>query len=166
MSYYQGDYYQGDYYEGDPFGPLAALMPFAKRMGVKLLTKIRGGAGTALARRVGGPLMKLPGAGPIVRVGERVGGAIVRHPVLSAAGAAGVAGALGGRMSVGMGRRRVPRAFGKRRRMNPYNPRALRRAVRRAQAFSRMAKRVLRFTSPHPVRGRAHFKFPRRRKKI
>lgn len=36
-----------------------------------------------------------------------------------------------------------------RHRMNPANPRALRRAISRVTAFERMAKRVLRITSPH-----------------
>jgi hypothetical protein len=50
----------------------------------------------------------------------------------------------------------------KSRRLNVANPRALRRAIRRAQGFAKLARRVLNFTSPHRVKGRPHFK---RRKK-
>jgi hypothetical protein len=121
----------------------------------------------------------------------RGGGAVVRgvikHPVLSAAGAAGVMGAglgtMGGRMSGSAltlpgsaalagasphhkghklshlqlyGWRKPPR-------MNPCNPRALRRAIRRARGFEKLARRVMGFSSPHKPKGRVYFKAKRRR---
>lgn len=46
----------------------------------------------------------------------------------------------------------------KSRRINIANPRALRRAVRRAQGFAKMARRVLTFVSARPPKGRAKFK--------
>jgi hypothetical protein len=46
----------------------------------------------------------------------------------------------------------------KTRRMNIANGRALRRAVRRAQGFAKMARRVLTFVSAHAPKGRAKFK--------
>lgn len=46
----------------------------------------------------------------------------------------------------------------KTRRMNIANPRALRRAVRRAQGFAKMARRVLTFVSAKAPKGRARFK--------
>jgi hypothetical protein len=44
------------------------------------------------------------------------------------------------------------------RRLNIANPRALRRAVRRAQGFAKMARRVLTFVSAKAPKGRAKFK--------
>lgn len=47
------------------------------------------------------------------------------------------------------------------RRMNVGNARALKRALRRASGFARLARRVMSFT--HPRAGRGHFKFKRKR---
>ena len=49
------------------------------------------------------------------------------------------------------------------RRMNVGNARALKRALRRAGGFARLARRVMSFT--HPKAGRGHFKFKRRAKR-
>ena len=46
----------------------------------------------------------------------------------------------------------------KTRRINIANPRALRRAVRRAQGFAKMARRVMTFVSAKAPKGRAKFK--------
>lgn len=46
----------------------------------------------------------------------------------------------------------------KTRRLNVANPRALRRAVRRAQGFAKMARRVMTFVSAKAPKGRAKFK--------
>lgn len=46
----------------------------------------------------------------------------------------------------------------KTRRMNIANGRALTRAVRRAQGFAKMARRVLAFTSPKAPKGKAYFR--------
>jgi hypothetical protein len=48
--------------------------------------------------------------------------------------------------------------------MRVTNPRALRRAIRRATGFARLARRVLHFVGPKAPRGRAVFKFKRRKK--
>jgi hypothetical protein len=50
------------------------------------------------------------------------------------------------------------------RRMNITNPKALRRAIRRAHGFEKMARRVLGFTTPHKPKGRMYFR-PKRRAK-
>lgn len=50
------------------------------------------------------------------------------------------------------------------RRLNVANPRALRRSLRRIQGFAKLARRVLHFTHPRAARGRATFKFARKRK--
>jgi hypothetical protein len=49
------------------------------------------------------------------------------------------------------------------RRMNPLNPRALRRALRRAQGFARFARKTMHFVHPRPHTTR--FKFPKRRRR-
>jgi len=49
------------------------------------------------------------------------------------------------------------------RRMNPLNPKALRRALRRAKGFELFARRVMHLTHRKP--GTMRFKFARRRRK-
>ena len=49
------------------------------------------------------------------------------------------------------------------RRMNVGNARALKRALRRAGGFARLARRVMSFT--HPRAGRGHFKVRARKRK-
>jgi hypothetical protein len=49
------------------------------------------------------------------------------------------------------------------RRMRVTNPRALRRAIRRAKGFERIARKVMHFVSPRKTRGRAVFRGRRKR---
>jgi hypothetical protein len=49
-------------------------------------------------------------------------------------------------------------------RMNPYNPRALRRAGRRITSFVRTAGKLIRMVHPHKT-GRVAFRFPKKRRK-
>jgi hypothetical protein len=91
--------------------------------------------------------------------------AVIKHPVLSAAGAAGAAGMLigAGAESMVMGggggcpkgyhisRSRHSKSFGacvRNRKMNPCNPRALRRAIRRATRFTRLAMKTIHLVHP------------------
>lgn len=170
MPYYSGDYYVGDYYTGDPgFGSFLGKIfsPFVAPVKA-VVGAVRGalGGGSPAAAGIASRAGAMARAGaPIVR---RVGGAVARHPVLTAAGAAGTIGVLAGRpRGVAPMQGVAPRGFHisrmtgaivKNRRMRVTNPRALRRAIRRATGFARLAKRVLRFTSPRPPRGRAYFK--------
>lgn len=188
-------YYQGDYYRGDP-GVLGFLGRFGKTIAGTAASFVPGIGG--IASRV---LSKIPGPGQ--QIIRSAGAAIVKHPVLSAAGAAGVVGATGGAvlsahptggamtlpggagmpslaplggMMPGMsgvgirlsrtGKRiRFSLRTGKAiRRMRPTNPKALRRAIRRAKGFERLARRVLHFTSPKKSHGRAVFKARRRKR--
>jgi hypothetical protein len=132
----------------------------------------------------------LPGGGAITRTGEALAkvarhstgltkagqmghaaiGAIRRHPGRAAVGAVGIAAlpiALGhGMPSAGGGAsagRMRGAGGGGRRRMHVTNVKALRRAIRRATGFARLARKVLRFTSPRPPKGRMYFKHPRRK---
>jgi hypothetical protein len=150
MGYYQGDYYAGA--RGDPgfFGFLGGLAKTA----VGFIPGVGPVASKALAMLPSGGLAKT-GIGMLAKRGLA---GMVKHPVLSAAGAAGAIGmgaagvrALKGRHPAMVGGRRH-------RRMNVCNHRALRRAIRRTHGFAKMAKKVLRFTEAHPKRGRMTFK--------
>lgn len=155
-------YYQGDFYRGDP-GFFSTLLNVGKGiLGAVTGIPMPGGAkvlpaALPAASSVGTKL------GAIVKAGKA---GIVKHPVLSAAAAAGTIGAVGGGLAGrAMARPRVGSTggFRKRRRMNPCNGRALRRAIRRAHAFERIAKRVIGFSSPRKPKGHMYFK--RKRKK-
>lgn len=173
MSYYQGDYYQGDYYRG-------GFLSIFKKIGAGVGRLIGVSGGTTKVA----PVLSLPPAveQALARIpaglqapARSLAAGVAKHPVLSAAAAAGVAGiAARGRAAASAAMPGTPAARSRgsgamlggrrRRRMNPYNPRALRRAVRRAHAFSRMAKKILRFTSPRPPKGHAYFRHKRRKR--
>jgi hypothetical protein len=168
MSYYRGDYYRGDYYRGDPYigtffrGAASLVKPLittvAKRVGAagRALAGMRPVQQAArVARDVALPTAVavattrttqavLPGAGPEA-------GAPINYPE---AGAAGVP------MMTGMGVKGMcPPGYHpnksdsikgpkgsycvRNRRMNPLNPRALRRALRRSEDFEGIAKRTV-----------------------
>jgi len=143
MSYYMGDY-RGDYYSGDPFW--GGLL----RLGSKIIKGVSGLGGGGATRVIGAPGGIAARAGGIIKRGA---GAVLttvqKHPVLSAAGAAGALGALGGgvaeRELMGAGaacpkghhisKSKHGKHYGqcvKNRHMRVTNPRALRRALRRA----------------------------------
>jgi len=119
----------------------------------------------------------IPGVGPIAskvisaiptgvrtmgtKAASAARGAIVKHPVISAAGAAGalaLGSAEAGRMSVGgragyhpSKRHLHALAMGLRRakpRMNVTNVHALRRSLRRAHGFAKLAMKVIHITHP------------------
>lgn len=167
MSYYMGDYYAGDYRggRGDP-----GFWSILKKVGGAAVGMIPGlGPASKVVGTVGGAITKLPGGARAIEVLSRAKSGILKHPVLSGAAAAGAIGAMGA--ARGRGR---PAAlpggagggFGRRRRMNVCNPRALRRAIRRAAGFSKLAKRVLRFTSPRPPHGRVTFRVKKRARRV
>lgn len=174
MSYYQGDFYQGDFYQGDP-GFFSFLGKAVKGIAGVASSFIPGVGGV-----VSKAISKIPTGGK--QLAMRAGSAMMKHPVLTAAGGAGLIGgsALATRMGTRMGAAgvgpatamrgfhvsRKTGALVKNRRMRVTNPKALRRAIRRCAGFSHLAKRVLRFTSPRPPRGRAVFKHRRRRKTV
>jgi hypothetical protein len=166
MSYYgQGDFYgRGGYYRGDPgfFSFLGKAFKGALG-GIPVVGPAISGALGAITEKAGPKLVRAveaPAAGRAMQVVEKATGIIKKHPTLSAAGAAGAAGLLAG----AAGSRLLRGTSGrKRRRMNPCNARALRRAIRRATAFERLAKRVIGFSSPRKPHGRMYFRKKRRR---
>ena len=160
MSYYQGDYYRGGFFSflgglakkavgfipgvGPAMSTALSLIPSrgAKMIGPGMTTAIqKAGAGAAAVGRV-----------------------LSKHPVLSAAGAAGaIAGGAsllhhrGGGMPAALagGRRR--------KRINVCNPRALRRAIRRTHGFAKLAMKTMHLV--HPKKKARFGGFKRRRKK-
>jgi len=170
MSYYQGDFYQGDpgffSFLGKAAGMAAGFMPGVGGIASKAISKLATRAPKTMA------------------LATRAGGMIAKHPVLSAAGAAGTIGLgsmVGGRRTGRMGAAAVgPAQMGqhgfhlskrtggmvRNRRMHVTNVKALRRAIRRCTGFAHLAKRVLRFTSPKPPKGRAIFKARRRKRTV
>src|SRR5437899_1658439 len=185
MGYYrpQGDYYAG--YRGDPgigsfFGGLlksdVGFIPGVGTIASKVMRAV-------MPR---GAHMLGPAAGKITAAARGVAGAIVKHPVLSAAGAAGALGGMmgaeGEHLLAGPGGA-APRgyhlckgmrpgtkhphpcktgAFVRNRRMNVCNPRALRRAIRRAHGFTKLAMKTIHLT--HPKKKGRFGGFKRKRK--
>ncbi len=132
-----GYYQSGDYYVGGDPGVGSAIV---RAGGTALVRRFMPGVGTALA--LGGAAVGLEKMARKTRLGKKV--MRVRRR-------------LGRVIGIGGGRRH--------RRMNVCNPRALRRALRRAKGFEHFARRVIRIT--HPARGaRVKFRFPKRRRRL
>lgn len=154
------------YYSGDP--------------GFFSIIKNIGSAAAHLIPGVGGVASKIISKIPTGVRGamQRTGTAIVKHPVISAAGAAGaIAGTSGAMMGRAGGfgrpagkhpsaRHMHALAMGLRRarpRMNVTNVHALRRALRRTHGFAKLAMRVIHITHP---KKKGHFGgFKKRRRK-
>src|SRR6267142_3876155 len=157
MGYYMGDFYtRARQTRGDP-GFFSFLGNVAKTVGgfIPGVGGIVSSIGEKLIQK-GAPKLLPEVAGGL----RKVGSAIIKHPGITAAGTAAVGVGVGAALA----RRGVGAAGGrKRRRMNPCNGRALRRAIRRAHAFERLAKHVIGFSSPRKPKGRMYFR--RKRKK-
>lgn len=180
MSYYMGDYYRGDFYRrGDP-GFLSFLGGALKTVGgfIPGVGPLISGVGSAISAKAAAGAAASAAGAALTKPGfyqgaTRVYGSLkstaLKHPVLTGAGAAGIigaaAGAIGGRASAG-GDRKCKHLLpsGKcRRRMRATNTKALRRALRRAYAFERIAMKTIHLVHPRK-RGRfGGFKKPRRR---
>lgn len=143
MGYYRGDFYRG--YRGDP-GFFSFLGGVARSfLGLPAAaTPIT----TAISKVAANPI--------VAKVVKTVG----QHPVLTAAGGAGLGGVAAGAAGAKLMSRGSPSAAGlasagamrggggRRRRMNPCNPRALRRAIRRTHSFARLAMKTIRLVHP------------------
>jgi len=174
MSYYgQGDFYGGGgYYRGDP-GFFSFLGKAAKGLvgaipGVG--PAISAGIDVIKGAKKSSSIVKAvevpAAAGRASSIVTKATGIIKKHPILSGAAAAGVGGLVSGATGV-LATRALRTMHGggerKRRRMNPCNARALRRAIRRAHAFERLAKKVIGFSSPRKPKGRMYFRAKRKR---
>jgi hypothetical protein len=139
------------YYSGDP-----GFFSIVKSIGATALGMVPGVGGMA-----GKVLSKIPS--PVRGAMTKAGSAIMKHPILSAAGgAAGIAAISSGEAgraglfgrpagkhpsarhlrALAMGLRRA------RPRMNVTNVHALRRALRRTHGFARLAMKVIHITHP------------------
>jgi hypothetical protein len=156
MPYYQGDFYQGDFYQeqGDPglFGFLGKAIGTA----AGFIPGVGGIAGRAISAIT-------KGRPAIQRTGSVLGGIVRKHPVLSAAGAAGAIGMMGaGAGHMLGGGAACPKGFHpcksrhgcrkgpcvRNRHMRVTNPRALRRSLRRATGFAKLAMRTIHLVHP------------------
>lgn len=172
MSYYMGDFYRGDPGIGSFFGGLikkaVGFIPGVGPIASSVLdTVLPGGARQA-------------GKAVVAKAAGAASSAIIKHPVLSAAGAAGALGGamMGGaavesRMGAGAAKARGMHpckskhgckhgAMVPNRRMNPFNPRAARRASRRLHSLVRHYRKYIGFVSAKKPKGRP---FMKRRKK-
>jgi len=138
VSYYRGDggnYYRGDYYKGDPFlGGLIAGA--ARRVLPKVGRFLLGAARRTGAKTVGGAIARTGGAiataGTVVGVGRDV----MRATRPGREMEIDIGNILpGGEPLIGYRR--------KYRKLNPLNPKALKRALRRAEGFEKFAKRTM-----------------------
>lgn len=145
MSYYRGDgYYRGDsnYYRGDPFfGAIGGAL-------AGVAGKLIGKAGKWVGGRLGGSAGK-----KIVRdaaIGAVAGGAAIPvlrsvAPPTQASGPPIQIGPLGISPGSAMPGGEPLFTWGRKksRRMNPLNPKALKRALRRAEGFEKFAKKTV-----------------------
>lgn len=148
MGYYRGDYSpSGGYYRGDPF--LGAAIGAAARF---VGSRVIGRAGAAAGRIFGGGrAQRIQDIGTGMGVAETARWAQNRFgvtstiPMIEPASRPGVGAAAPGRPTTALEKydQRL-KGFGKRRRgMNPLNPKALKRALRRAEGFEKFAKKTV-----------------------
>jgi hypothetical protein len=147
------------YYTGDPgfFSIFKSIGSFA----ASFIPGIGGVASKAISKI---PLPVRAAAGSAMRVTK---GAIIKHPVLSAAGAAGGVGAaalMHGRKGAGGMAGPGGAMLGRRhRRMRVTNPKALRRALRRAHGFAKLAMKTIHLVHPRKKVRFGGFKHRRRK---
>ena len=162
MGYYMGDFYPNHQrvMKGDP-GFFSFLGGLAKSA-VGFIPGVGPIAEKALS------VIPKFGGGRLGGLAKRGVGIIKAHPVLSAAGAAGVigAGGLGAHeLRMHLGKRGVM-VKGRRRRMRVTNPKALRRALRRADGFARFAMHCIRLTHPHKKGKFGGFRMKRKKSRV
>ena len=181
-NYAAGDYYRGDYYQGDFLGIGGALkkaagVAFSAAKGFITggpINAVRSAIATAVAPRAQVPTLSLQGP-PLDQIGlinvqTGVGGGTIPSMSLTPSGQLVPCQMKGYRVNKS-GYYRHPRGNPaaavyvppksvcvKSRRLNVANPRALRRAIRRAQGFAKLARRVMTFVSAKAPKGRAKFK--------
>src|SRR5260221_3071155 len=140
------------YYTGDPgfFSFLGKAVKTVASVGAGFIPGVGGKISTAIS--------KIPLGGAAKGTAIRVGQSILKHPVLSAAGAAGAIGlageaahlSRGGTMHVGGGMhisRKTCRMV-RNRHIRLTNSQALRRALRRAHRFAKFAIKTIHLVHP------------------
>lgn len=161
-------YYMGDYYRGDP-GFWSVLGGIAKKA-VGFIP----GVGPAISAGLDAivPAAKPAAAGAAVSMvkpgffkgaTQTLGRGILKHPVLTGAGAAGLVGAAGAVAGAAAQKHGLLGGGGKKhRRMRVTNPKALRRAIRRTTGFAKLAMRTIHIV--HPKKKGRFGGFKRRRR--
>jgi len=160
MSYYQRP--MGDYktygYAGDP-GWLSSIWKGIKKVALPVLGGLIGGP---IGAAVGGGLGGMKPTPPMIPPPGSIGGAVSFPGGMSISAAVVPSGGKGGMRVMRPGPAIAPGAGGacpsgyhlakdgsgrwvRNRRMNVANPKALRRAMRRAQGFEKLAKRSINF---------------------
>jgi len=157
VSYYmRGDYYRGDYYRGDP-GLFGAIGKIGGAIGGFLTGGIPGAvAGHKVGGAVGNAITAKPKAGTIALPGGLTLPSLPLSPLGIGGGiVSGVAGLLGfgpGGPAMGAGGvcpkgyhpdKRTKSRCVRNRTMNVLNGRALRRGLRRAEGFEKIARRTV-----------------------
>jgi hypothetical protein len=147
MSYYQGDYYRGGFFSF--LGGLAKkAVGFIPGVGPIASTAIGaiGRAAPALGS-LGGKVLKGVAKHPVLSaaaaVGSVAGGASMAHM-----GRGGMVAAAGGVPGRGMHISKKTGALVRNRHMRVTNPRALRRAIRRAHGFAKLAMKTIHLVHP------------------
>jgi len=134
MPYYSaGDYYRGDYYQGDNYAAGGILGSIGKALGGAVKGFLGGGPLGAFKGAVGA--FAKPTIAPLVPYSQP-GGPVVPVPGLAGFGQRLIPGGATGYMVL------------RRRRINPLNIKALRRALRRAKGFEKQARRVGTYFNP------------------
>jgi hypothetical protein len=160
-------YYQGDMYRGDFFGSIGKIFSTVRRVASPVFSALGGVMSHPSAAATGAIAGVAHAGGAIIRKGASE---VAAHPVLAAAGAATAAagagtmlasrGVKGPKMRVGAG---GVVTFHRRRRMHATNTKALRRALRRAYAFERIAMRTIHLLHPRKKGRFGGFRRHRRR---
>lgn len=178
MGYYQGDYYRGDYYQGSPLALIGGALKLGSKLvkpAVKIGSKVVKAVGKVLApgtsktvqREVGTAVTVGTGVGIGTSIAKKVLGGGTPTPMVTHEEAKNGGGGFVSSGACGRGPRLdrdgVPCAkkYGGRgcsHRMNVANPRALRRSIRRARGFAKLARKVLSFPISKPPKGRALFR--------
>ena len=138
-----GDYYarRGGSYRGDP-GFFSFLGGLAKKAAGFIP-----GVGPIVSQMIPDIGAKVPKM--LKGAGESAISLAKKHPVMTAAGAAGIVGAAGGASLMhARGGARAMGAGGRHKRMRVTNPKALRRAIRRTQGFAKLAMRTIHLVHP------------------
>jgi len=173
----RGDYYRGDYYRGGILSGLGSIVKGAVKTGFGFITGGPGGAAKALVGHAKSELAPTPLVGTSLALNTTSAEELVRqHQVnvhkqqaaIAAGGGVGVMPPMSGSAGlIGPGGGLIPRGYHlnkspryptagypagsklvRNRSMNMLNPRALRRAIRRTQAFARIAMKAIHIVHP------------------
>lgn len=151
----RGDYYQGDglfSFIGKALKTVAPILPLGIGTAASAIGGVLGGSSSTAQKARTPPLvMQSP-----------IGGSLPPSPNFYGIQAGGVKVGVQTNTQRSASAQLVGAGGKKRRRMNVTNPRALRRAIRRARGFEKMARKVLGFTSPRKPKGRVYFRNKRR----